>query len=151
VAHLYQARTQYRLVCETPSIGPDARLEEPSRSLPVAELLLDRRPLFGRYLFRAELHLQFVQLAGEGERHLVVFLVHRSAGINADAERLALWETATKTVRRWVAVHDLAIDLERASAAFAQSRTVVLPVELHRVFAPARAPLDPATSRFQAE
>jgi hypothetical protein len=50
-----------------------------------------------------------------------------------------------------VAVHDLAIDLERASAAFAQSRTVVLPVELHRVFAPARAPLDPATSRFQAE
>src|SRR6266545_1122907 len=101
----------------------------------VAHLLIGSRLLFGGHLFGADLHRQLVKFTSKRERDLVVFLIHRSACINADAERLTPGKAAAETVRHWMAVRSLAVHLECAGTALAQPRTVILPVELKRVFA----------------
>src|SRR5262249_7387574 len=56
--------------------------------IPLSDFLLNLLLLGGFQLHRPDLDGQLVELAGEFERHLVILIVHRRAGVAAHVERL---------------------------------------------------------------
>src|SRR5664279_596199 len=89
---------------------------------------------------------QFVELAGEGERNLIVLVVHRSASVGADIKVLVPLQDQRQGVLHRLRGHRLAVDLQDARTALADAahvvegerthaEAVVLEVELQRVLA----------------
>ena len=102
--------------------------------------------VFGRELRPVDRQRQFVELAGEFERHLIVLVVHRCAGVRADVEGLVPLHDERDRMLHFLTGHFLAVHLEYAGTALADaaqvvegqrahSEAVVLEVKLHGVFA----------------
>src|SRR5262249_43910433 len=109
-------------------------------------LLHEALLVLGRQLRTVDGQRQLVELAGELERHLVVLVVHRCAGVGADVEGLVPLEDERDRVVHLLGAHDLAVDLEHSGAGLADAaqvvegegrdaEAVVLEVELERVLA----------------
>ena len=86
------------------------------------------------------LKVSLSSVAGEAERHLVVVVVDRRAGIDADVEGLVDRHQERDGVRDLLAGDLLAVDLQHAGAALAEAGSVVGEVEHDRVLARRRAP-----------
>ena len=81
--------------------------------------------VFGRQLRPVDLERQLVELAGERERHLVVLVVHRRAGVGADVEGLVPLQDERERVFHLLGGDFLAVHLEHAGAALADAAHVV--------------------------
>src|ERR1035437_2802965 len=130
---------------------------QPRESRPVISALLlcvsraCRRLLELLHIARGEFRFiqtdgQLVNFAGELERDLIVLIVHRRAGVAADVEGLVPRHGQRYAVIECLRRNYLAIDLERAGAAFAdaadtvegqstEAEPVILEVVLQRVLA----------------
>src|SRR5262245_66121321 len=91
-----------------------------------------------------DLERQLVELAGKPERHLVVCVVHRRAGIGADVKILVPWPAERDGSLQGLTRHFGTVDLENAGAAAAdaanavegergEAEAVIFEVELKRV------------------
>ena len=107
---------------------------------------LELLDVFRRELRPVDGQGQLVELAGELERHLIVLVVHRRAGIGAHVEVLVPLQRHRNGLFHLLRRDHLAVDLEYAGAAAAQAagaaegerggtQTVVLEVEFERVLA----------------
>src|SRR6476620_4478144 len=86
------------------------------------------------HLARSEFDSQFVELAGEAERRLVVLVVDARAGINPDIEGLVDRHEGRDRVWDRLAGDFLAVYRQNTGATFAHARTVVLEVKQDGVF-----------------
>src|ERR1019366_7243671 len=68
---------------------------------------------------------QFVELAGEGERNLIVLVVHRSASVGADIKVLVPLQDQGQGGLPRLRGHRLAVDLQDARTALAKAAHVV--------------------------
>src|SRR5213593_1178848 len=83
----------------------------------------------------SEVDGQLVDPAVECERHLVILVVHRCAGINPDVEGLVGHLEERDRVWLLLGRHDLSVDLEHPRAAFRDPRTVIRVLEHDGVLA----------------
>ena len=116
------------------------------RDAVVALRLLKLLDILGRQLRPVDGQRQLVELTGELERHLVVPVIHRGAGVGAHVEVLVPLQDEGYGALHLLAGHFLAVHLEHAGAApadaadvikgqSAHAQAVVLEVELQGVFA----------------
>lgn len=84
---------------------------------------------------RSEAEGQLVELAVEAERHLVVLVVHRCAGIDPDIEGLANRKQERDRVRHLQRGDVLAVHLQYAGAALCDAGAVIREIEHDRVLA----------------
>src|ERR1017187_1757627 len=68
---------------------------------------------------------QFVELPGEGERNLIVLVLHRSASVGANVKVLVPLQDQRQGVLHRLRGHRLAVDLENAGTAAADTAHVV--------------------------
>jgi hypothetical protein len=71
---------------------------------------------FGTHRRRLQVDCQFVQLAGKVERHLVVLVVHRRLGIDADVEGFVNRHEERNGVRDRLAVYLVAVNRENTAS-----------------------------------
>src|SRR5215475_6229872 len=108
---------KHPLVASTISIPRTAR--RTPRSFLLARVVvplpfLDETLLvLGRELRPIDRQRQLVELAGERERHLVLLVVHRRAGVGTDVEGLVELHDDRDRVLHLLGADDLAVDLER--------------------------------------
>src|ERR1035441_4651179 len=92
--------------------------------------------ILGRKSALAEFNHDFLELAGELERHLTLVIFHnRRAGVLADVERLIKREAQGDGVVDLALRYLLAVHRERAGAALAEAGAVVFEVELDGMLA----------------
>src|SRR6266851_7566153 len=84
-------------------------------------LLLQFLDVLLRQFRPVELEGQLVQLAGELERHLIVLVVHRRAGVGADVEVLVPLQDQRQRALHLLVGDLLAVHLEQARAAAADA------------------------------
>src|SRR5450631_2113646 len=89
----------------------------------------------GKQLRRTELDGQFVDLAVECERHLVVLFVHRRAGVDADVEGLVSHLQERDRICLFSGGDDLAVHRQHAGAALRDAGAVIGVVEHYRMLA----------------
>src|SRR5262245_47384181 len=94
-------------------------LSVPRCSFPEALFVL------GRQLRPVDSDGQLVELAGELERHLVVPVIHRSAGVRADVEGLVPLQDKRHRALHFLRGHHLPVDLQHPGAALADAAQLV--------------------------
>src|SRR5215510_374184 len=99
------------------------------------EGVLDDLMVIAGQLRWPELEGQFVDLAGEAERHLIVLVVHRRAGVDAHVECFVDGYQEWSGVRNLLGRNLFAVHHEHAGAALAEAGSVVLEVEHDGVLA----------------
>src|ERR1043166_3726077 len=122
-----------------------------NRSRLLAGLVVTRRHLefldvFGRQLRAIHFQRDLAEFAREGERALIVLIVHRRAGVGADVEALVPLHDERERLLHLLGHDFLAVHLEHACAAppdtahvvesqRASAEALILEVELNRMLA----------------